>query len=61
MIGDKKANLNTKTPADALTEIETLQSDGSFMEALYDQLHPGHPEAMKRWDRAHDLAYPDPE
>jgi len=42
----------------AKKEIADMKADDSFQKKLFDEMHPGHKDAVRRWHEAHKRAFP---
>lgn len=58
LIGESVRSM-TKSPEEAQAEITALKRDEKFLEAWRNKRHPAHAEAVDRWNRLHQQAYPE--
>lgn len=56
--GDPTRFGDTKTPAEAKTEIDSLKLDPNFLRVMRDSSDPGHKAALEKWTKLHEIAFP---
>lgn len=57
LLGEKQVHLGV-TPEQARSEMEVLEADPAYLQALLDDQHPGHAVAVEKRQRLHELAFP---